>query len=225
MYRDRIYSNRGNAALIELVRNGDGCTFLDVGCGAGGNAVLLRQRFNTATICGVTMSSSEAEVAKPFFDELYIADIQDSRIFVPTKPLDGIIFSHVLEHLIDPEEVLRRACKWLKPTGRVYIALPNVLFYQQRVRMMLGSFEYTREGLMDETHLRFYTWRSARALIERSGLVVEEQNAIGSIPLRPMRKFIPQICTGLDRVFTKCFPNLFGFHILIRARMRTQIAK
>ena len=83
---------------------------------------------------------------------------------------DAILFLDVLEHLRDPDGVLRAARDWLRPGGRVLCSLPNVAHWRVRLALARGRFDYTENGLMDATHLRWFTRRTARELLTRAGL-------------------------------------------------------
>jgi SAM-dependent methyltransferase len=217
MYEGRTYCAAGNAELIDLVCPSSSGVFLDVGCGGGGTAKALRLRYKHAYLVGLTISKAEYQIAKEYFDEVHIADIQHGA-FEPHRRFDGIIFSHVLEHLVNPVDVLSLVRNWLTPEGFVYIALPNIAFYRQRLSSLLGHFDYTDGGLMDRTHLRFYTYDTARVLLESAGFCPEARGATGIVPAGPIRRLVPGLCRRVDKQGTRLFPNLFGWQILVRAR-------
>ena len=83
-----------------------------------------------------------------------------------------IVMLDVLEHLADPERVLREAAEVLEPRGRIVVSLPNVANLSVRIGLLFGRFRYGDRGILDRGHLRFYTRRTARELVERrdSGL-------------------------------------------------------
>ena len=92
----------------------------------------------------------------------YVADLEDGLPAEARKHrYDCIVFSHVLEHLRAPEQLVRESVGVLTDDGVVLIAVPNVLIWRQRIDFMRGRFEYTDTGVLDRTHLRFYTFKSA----------------------------------------------------------------
>src|SRR5207253_11516920 len=92
-------------------------------------------------------------------------------------PLEVVVCADVLEHLASPEWLLERIRGWLRPGGTLLVSLPNVANVSVRLAVLAGRFPYAERGILDRTHLRFYTRRSARELIERSGLRVRAVRA------------------------------------------------
>ncbi len=217
---ERVYTNTGNAPLIELVS--DCARVLDVGCGSGANARLLKARFPAATIDGISVSAAEAEAAASVLDRHWVFDIEHG---IPAdlagSSFDTLIFSHVLEHLREPERALASFVELLEPGGQVVIAVPNVLFWRQRLKFIAGKFEYEAAGILDDTHLRFFTWFTADSyLLKRCpGLELTHKRASGSVPLWWLRRQVlpARLCAAIDRAGCRWFPNLFGGQVLIRA--------
>ena len=88
------------------------------------------------------------------------------------RKFDFILLADVLEHLPDPLTVLRFYVRFLAPGGRVVISLPNIACWDRRLALMLGRFDYADAGIMDRTHLRFFTFRTARILLQEAGMTV-----------------------------------------------------
>jgi hypothetical protein len=101
------------------------------------------------------------------------ADLEDfdtvTRALGPAR-FDAIIFADVLEHLVWPVSTLRRYLPWLKEGGSVFISLPNVSLWSVRLAHLAGRWEYEETGVLDRTHLRFFTRKSARWLLEQAKL-------------------------------------------------------
>jgi hypothetical protein len=137
---------------------------------------------------------------------------------------DALIFSHVLEHLRNPAEVLARYVALLHEEGEVLIAVPNLLSWKFRLQFLIGRFEYESGGVLDDTHLRFFTFDSAdhNLLCLTPELHVVNKTAEGSVPLWILRRYIlpKSISEWLDRLGCKHFPNLFGNQVLIKALKR-----
>ena len=114
---ERVYANAGNPPLIDLL--GEGGRVLDVGCGAGDNAVLIKKRNPTATVLGITVSNAEANVARAKLDACWVVDIETDLPFeLAHTTIDTLVFSHVLEHVRCPAQVLARFVKIMPPGGR-----------------------------------------------------------------------------------------------------------
>ncbi|RUQ32306.1 MAG: class I SAM-dependent methyltransferase [Candidatus Competibacteraceae bacterium] len=217
----RIYANVGNLPLIDLLE-GDVQRVLDIGCGAGDNAALIRARFPYAQISGVTVSPAEAEVARPLFDNCWLFDIEaDLPPDLQQAQFDTLVFSHVLEHLREPALVLSRFMLLLQPGGQILIAVPNVLGWRQRIQFLAGRFEYESTGVLDDTHLRFFTYFTADRylLADCPELQVIHKGATGSVLLWWLRRYVlpTSWSAAIDRLGCARWPNLFGGQVLIKA--------
>jgi SAM-dependent methyltransferase len=132
---------------------------------------------------------------------------------------DVVLISHVLEHLVNPQPLLEKVHYVLAPDGILAVALPNVVTYRNRIKLLLGRFEYTKRGIMDETHVRFYTFETGRRLLERHGYNIILSRAAGGFPLSRLRQvLIPDARWAVDRVACTWLPGLFGFQSIYLAR-------
>src|SRR5262249_29745593 len=133
-----------------------------------------------------------------------------------------LLLSHVLEHLVDPVSVLRQLLNLVVPGGLVVVAVPNVLEWRTRISFLRGRFEYSNEGVLDRTHLRFYTYRTARReLVDPiEELKVLGVSARGSFPLGILRRHLinDAIRERIDGAATRHWPNLFASEIGIVAQ-------
>lgn len=190
---------------------------LDLGCGTGtfGSAVKARQ---PCDVVGVTFSQEEANLAALKLDRVVVADLNEYDL-APLGGFDTIVCSHVLEHLYRPEDLLTRLHPSLATGGELLVALPNVLFWRQRVRFLCGTFRYTDGGLMDVTHYRFFDWHTARELLIGSGFEVAE--AVSDAYL-PGSWLVPPLRGWFDRLAAKSFPGLFGIQFRFRCSPRAR---
>jgi 2-polyprenyl-3-methyl-5-hydroxy-6-metoxy-1,4-benzoquinol methylase len=222
--RSQVYRNEGNPLLLSLISR-EAETILDVGCGAGDNVRIMQTMFGKLKpkVVGITSSSEEAAIAQRFMTEVHIADLDISDLtFLGKKKFDVVIFSHVLEHLKNPIDVIFRVVRYLKEGGQVLIAVPNVLEYKNRARLLGGHFEYEDSGIMDRTHLRFFTWYTAdRYLITPiKELQLVHKVAEGGAPLWILRRFVFPVGLSrcIDRALVNLFPNLFAGQVVMAAR-------
>jgi SAM-dependent methyltransferase len=218
-----VYQNEGNLLLLSML-SPEVRTILDVGCGAGDNARLIGELApNDTEIVGITLSPQEAVLAAKQMAEVHVADLDTSDLsFLGERYFDAIILSHVLEHLKDPVEVLRKIVRHLRIGGQMLIAVPNVLEYRNRLRFLIGRFEYEDSGIMDCTHLRFFTWHTAdRYLINPiKELQIMHKVPEGAVPLWILRRRLLPVSISrlIDELWVRLLPNLFSWQIVISAR-------
>jgi len=193
---------------------GNELTVLDVGCNTGYMGRALLERFDL-TIDGLEVDRATAAAAAPEYREVRIADLDVSpatELF--SGKYDRILALDVIEHLRQPRRALEGFRALLKPTGALLLSAPNVAHYKIRLALLRGRFDYTDVGIMDRTHLRFYTHRTLRAELESAGFVLaEEQYAFNDLPLR---KLIPR---RLRRRLVRAFPGPFAYQFVIRAEI------
>lgn len=150
---------------------------LDVGCGIGLFGDSVRQR-NQAVVYGVEIEPRKAEAAKARLD-LVIVGPYDEQAGLPEKFFDCIVFNDVLEHLPDPWAALRLSQRFLKPGGTVVASVPNIQHFPTVWKLLVqGRWEYTNSGILDITHLHFFTKAGARDLLEKSGFRIERIEGI-----------------------------------------------
>jgi len=217
--RNSLYTNQGNSSILRFIDASDRL-ILDVGCGAGDTGKLIKLHYPDTQVTGITCSQAEYEQAAKNLDSCICIDIErEDLAFVPDTKFDVIVFCHVLEHLVNPVATIQKVLPFLKTGGRVIIALPNIANWRERWKMAVGRFEYTDSGVMDKTHLHFYTFYTAtQYLIEPIPQLKLETNLVnGSVPLGFLRHyFLSQgICKNLDELGCRWMPNLFGGEILI----------
>ena len=173
--------NTSQTQLIELV--GAGKSVLDVGCAGGETARALVER--GCRVSGVDIDPVAAEPARAVLDELVIADLDRTPLSAhfEAKTFDVIIFGDVLEHLRDPALVLKDALSLLAAGGHVLVSVPNVAHAAIRLALLQGQWAYTRTGLLDSTHVRFFTRDAVCDLLEDAGLVIEQLRALVLDPI------------------------------------------
>jgi SAM-dependent methyltransferase len=215
--RAAIYARFGNPALRDLVRARlvpGGCV-LDVGCASGGLLAELAGRAGRRE--GIEIDTVAAEAARAHADAVHVGDIETVGGPAPGT-CDVVVLGDVLEHLADPLPAMRRASAWARPEGWIVVSLPNVAHWSIRRELVLGRWRYRDAGILDETHLRFFTWSSGLALLEDGGLEVVERRAVATrlgshLPVR-----VPEALERRWRGLADRRPNLFAFQQLLVAR-------
>jgi len=218
-----IKESRGSSHTIALELIGTGHDVLDLGCGEGYFASKIAKRANRVT--GVDVLESPA--CSDSLDGYFQADLMHGEVppDLPRAAFDRVLLLDVLEHLLRPEAILKQVRSLVRSgNGQVIVSVPNVANLSVRLMLLFGRFEYAERGILDRTHLRFYTRKSARKFLEDSGFeIVEERMTL--IPVELALGLSPKsmIARALNRVLAFCtaiLPGLFGYQIMLRARPR-----
>lgn len=172
--------------MLPFVPHGGG-TILDVGCHYGGFGKALRQDDPTRAVWGVEADENAAHIATPNYDRILIGHYPDVLECCDTR-FDCIVFNDVLEHMADPWTTLRTSLAHLSPNGVVVASIPNVRHIKVVTNLVFrGDWTYTDMGILDRTHLRFFTADTIRSLFSDSGFSVcrlEGVNPIGHLRSR-----------------------------------------
>jgi len=153
---------------------------LDVGCASGYLAERFKQ--NGCFVVGIEVDPEDAEEAKGKCDVVITGDIEQlAESTFAGEYFDVIVYADILEHLRHPEVVLRVQRRWLSRNGFVIVSLPNVAFIGIRLRLLLSQFDYADFGILDRTHLRFYTLKTARALLGGGGYYITKIETVGRL--------------------------------------------
>lgn len=153
---------------------------LEVGCGAGTFGAALKAR-QGAEVWGIEPSASAASRAESVLDRVLCCSIESALDELPDGHFDWIVFNDVLEHLVDPEGALRALLPKLARGGGFVASIPNLRYYKVlRDLVLKGEFEYVEHGVLDRTHLRFFTPKSVARMWDRLGCEVVERRALNT---------------------------------------------
>lgn len=146
---------------------------LEIGCGGGGTLDWLKRAGRAHWVAGIELCASAASVARTRLDVLYEGDADHHLGQVEPASLDLILCLDVLEHLVDPWATMARLQALLKPGGHLIISVPNVRHHSVVLPLLLsGRWQYKEAGIMDRTHLRFFSHESARTLLTQADLAL-----------------------------------------------------
>nr|WP_297425908.1 class I SAM-dependent methyltransferase [uncultured Actinotalea sp.] len=173
--------NNSHALMVHLV--GADRRVLDVGCATGYLGAALKER--GCTVSGVEIDPEAAVRAREVLDEVVVADLASVRLTEHFEPgsFDVVVLGDVLEHLTDPLRLLRDARDVLVPGGSVVISLPNVSHADVRLALLQGRWRYGDRGLLDRTHVVFFTVDSLLRLLAAAGLVAVDLRRTTTPPL------------------------------------------
>lgn len=182
----------------------------EVGCGAGDTLAFLKKEGICKWAGGIELHSDAAKLAGNKVDLILCGDIESVEIPFPENSIDVILCLDVLEHLIDPWSALTRLQSLLKRGGVLICSVPNVRYFKVTFPLLLlGQWQYSEEGVLDRTHLRFFTKDSAVKLVESSGLQIDKITPLG---LQKWNK--PSI---LNLLTLNIFRSFFHVQYLIRS--------
>ena len=145
---------------------------LEIGCGAGATGALALAQGKCTRYCGVELTPEAAASARSHISEVVLGDVE--RVDLPWRPgsFDALLLSEVLEHLINPEDTLRMLYKLLRPEALVLASSPNIAHYRVLAMLLRGRFTPTDYGVMDRSHLRWFTPFEYRRIFEDAGFTV-----------------------------------------------------
>lgn len=146
---------------------------LEIGCGIGASLLQIKNTFKNAKVYGVESNEMAGEIAKGILD-VKIGNIESMELDYNEDFFDYIILGDVIEHLINPWEFLKRLYKYLKPMGNIIASIPNVNHITVVRDIINGRFPYTTAGLLDVTHLRFFTIEEIKKLFASTGYDVND---------------------------------------------------
>lgn len=151
---------------------------LDIGCGNGSFGSMLKSKFG-CTVFGIEPDKTSALQASEVLDKAINACFDENIVGLEEQQFDCIFFNDVLEHLTNPEEALALCKRYLKPSGKIIASIPNIRWYPVILALLrYKDFKYQDAGVMDKTHLRFFTEKSMVRLFENSGYNVEKIEGI-----------------------------------------------
>lgn len=164
------YYNNARREIIPLLPSRSG-RLLDIGCGEGVTSAWLKARQYCTWICGVELFPAAAAIARTRLDVVYEGNIEHMELPLEPGSIDLILCLDVLEHLVDPWTVLSRLAPLLSPGGTIIASIPNIRCLKVVAPLLvLGRWDYHDAGILDRTHLRFFTRRSAMRLLQPPGL-------------------------------------------------------
>lgn len=187
--------------IIDLV--GEKKKVLDVGCATGYLDEYLKK--NSCYVAGIEIDEEAAKIARNFCDEVIVGDVEEiEELDYPKAFFDVIIYADILEHIKRPDILLIKFRDYLAPNGYVVASIPNVARFSTRLRLLFGKFKYKDAGIIDKTHLRFFTLKTTKHLFENALYKVEKIDYTGNFT---------------DRLkLTKILPTWFACQFIIVAR-------
>lgn len=176
---DPAYYHQSRSELVKLVQ-GHGLRVLELGCASGALGAELKARGKASVVHGVEMHPEVADGARGRIDHVWAGDVEALDPARLDGPYDVLITADILEHVRDPWSLLQRMTTVLAPGSQLVASIPNVRYLPVVADLLVrGRFEYRGDGVLDRTHLRFFTRRSVHQLVTGAGfseVVVERRD-------------------------------------------------
>jgi len=196
------YYNGIREDVIELVP-GDAERVLDVGCAFGITGENLKKR-GVKEVIGVELDKGAYREAQKRLDKVFLGDIQTLSLPFKENHFDCIIYADILEHLINPWSVIRDHRRILRDSGSIVASIPNVRHYRVVKRLLKGRWDYQERGVMDSTHLRFFTLASIKEMLNDAGYRIDK--VVYKISASKTKKLLNNMLGGrLNEVLSEQF--------------------
>jgi 2-polyprenyl-3-methyl-5-hydroxy-6-metoxy-1,4-benzoquinol methylase len=211
-----------HSVILREIRIAHGRRVLDVGTASGYLAKLLSER--GFQVSGIEADPVLAHEAASYCRELFISDL-DGPLPDLQGQFDAIIYADVLEHLKNPQRVLASINEYLARDGIVIISVPNVAHAWVRLQVLVGHFDYADRGILDRTHLRFFTLKSFRSFLAEAGLDLVKLIATPvPLPLVVPGRFQGRafgFIHALNARIANAWKTMFGYQFVAVAHKRT----
>jgi len=181
---------------------------LEIGCATGFMGEYLMTK-KGCYVVGIESRVDEAKEAKKKLNQLISGDVEEKGTLEQIDDKFDVVFaSAIIEHLKDPWRSLTSWKKFLKKDGFLIISTSNVAHWSIRLSLLMGKFDYREYGILDNTHLRFFTTETFKKLVADCGYKIEY------FSIDPVGGGLPRI----SKVLSKLWPNLFAYQMLIKAK-------
>lgn len=167
---DPNYSSLTRYEILNLIDdpNDKNINVLEIGCACGATLLEIKNRYKNCDLYGIELNERAANIAKSFA-KVQCANIENVTLDLNENYYDYIIFADVLEHLYDPYRVLTNMKKYLKKNGKILASIPNIMHYSVLKNLINGNWHYEDAGILDRTHIRFFTLSEIDSMFAKSG--------------------------------------------------------
>lgn len=218
------------------------CSVLSLGC-ASGNLEEVLEKYHACKVFGLDNSANAINETKKLITSAAIIDLEMENItdVVCGKKFDIVLLADVLEHLRNPIDILKQCQEILLPEGRIIVSIPNIANWSVRFSLLCGQFEYSDTGILDRTHIKFYTLKTAKELLHKSGFcIIAEQYSTSIINMlylkmnqhnakgitiqknsiknkNSIRRIVSSTIRKIDELLTSFFPGMFAQQFMFAA--------
>ncbi len=196
MLKNPTYYDNINVPLLDAIPP-EASVVVEIGCGTGGLGAAFKARHSTCRVYGVELHAASASIAAERLDMVLCGNIDALDLSFLQGQVDCLVYGDVLEHLVDPWGVLTRHRALLSPHGSVVASIPNVQHWSLLEHLLRGGWTYGDHGILDDTHLRFFTLASIHALFDRAGYSIRSTIGLLASPTQAAT-FVAKLAPALD---------------------------
>ncbi len=209
---DGLTSHARVAALV-----GSNKHVLDVGCGGGFLAERLALR--GCVVTGVDNDPALLQRAQTVCQNVIRHDLDALDGLDFQEKFDVVVMADVIEHLLNAKALLAKAASWLQPSGFVVISVPNIAHISVRLKLLVGRFDYSQNGILDETHVHFFTSSSISSLLTQAEYETSDIVPVGRFPV--LARFEHHLwLRRLEAAAASVWPGLCAFQFVLKATPR-----
>lgn len=183
---------------------------LEIGCSTGYLSEALQR--NGCRITGVEIDAASGEAARRWCERVVIGDVETMDLAPLGSGYDVLLLADVLEHLRDPVAALQRLRPLLAPHGYAVVSVPNVANWAMRLGLLAGRWNYTERGILDRTHLRFFTRNTIQSTLAAGGFGIRTFDLSAPVPLNP-----PIAISRLAHAVGRLRPSVFAYQFVLVA--------
>lgn len=205
------YFTNARADMVDLLPVDSTASILEIGCGSGATGALALSEGRCGRYVGVELVPEVARQAQETLTEVHCGNVETMTFDWQPSSFDAVIFSEVLEHMVEPADVVRKLAHFVRPGGLLLASSPNVSHWRVIRELLLGRFELADRGVFDRTHLRWFTPTTFADLFDEAGFRVIEMGPV--TPFSPRTEIISRMTGGR-------FDHLFMTQIAVAAIKR-----
>ena len=216
-----IPNDPNHAASKVIAWMGSAQDVLEVGCASGIQTRYLKERLG-CRVTGIEIDPLAAEDARPYCENLIIGSIEELNLHqaLGDRRFDAITFADVLEHLYDPADTLKKIRPFLKEDGHLIASIPNIAHAAICWELAHGRFDYQKFGLLDNTHIRFFTKKNVARLFEETGYRIVSWDRVIKTPNET--EFSVHCSSAQDQAFLDWIcehnPEAHTYQYIVKAR-------